>query len=336
MHYRKEFLRKPESHIYVEKEILDHPRTKEILSRLHGDVIVIDSYQSVFHRPRQNYSLQHDAFNLILAGMHGQLIEHGSPVCQSFDERYFYYTSCVKNCVFDCAYCWLKGLYDSGNLVIFVDIEKVFAETEKILLKHPVYLCVSYDTDLLALEPLLGYAAMWSAFTAVHPDLTIEIRTKGAALPDGFTVCNRVIAALTLSPKRMAEKFEAGAPHTESRLAWLEKAAGRGIPVRLCFDPIMVYPGWKEDYRELLREVNRRVDLKKIRDFSIGTFRISSSYLKRMRKQEPDNAALQYPYVCSDGFYHLPDDIEKDTEQYVKELLLQYVSEEKIFFWRER
>ena len=35
------------------------------------------------------------------------------------------------NCVFDCEYCYLKGMYPSANLVVFVNLEDIFAEVEK-------------------------------------------------------------------------------------------------------------------------------------------------------------------------------------------------------------
>ncbi len=64
------------------------------------------------------------------------------------------------NCIFDCAYCYLKGMYPSANIVVFVNLEEdIFAEVERVLENHPLYLCVSYDTDLLALEPLIGFCA---------------------------------------------------------------------------------------------------------------------------------------------------------------------------------
>ena len=58
----------------------------------------------------------------------------------------------MMNCVFDCEYCYLKGMYPSGNVVLFVNLDDIFDEVYKLLQKHPVYLCVSYDTDLLAVE----------------------------------------------------------------------------------------------------------------------------------------------------------------------------------------
>ena len=133
----------------------EDPETKRILTQFpQAEVIAIDHYKDVFCRSRQDYVRQHAAQNLILAAKHGELLYPGAPVCQSFGNEHFYYTSCVMNCVFDCEYCYLKGMYPSANLVVFVNLEDIFAEVEKRLAVHPVYLCVSYDTDLLALEHL--------------------------------------------------------------------------------------------------------------------------------------------------------------------------------------
>lgn len=79
-------------------------------------------------------------------------------------KEHFYYTSCMMNCVFDCEYCYLKGMYPSGNVVLFVNLDDIFDEVYKLLQKHPVYLCVSYDTDLLAVENIFGYTKRWVDF----------------------------------------------------------------------------------------------------------------------------------------------------------------------------
>lgn len=146
------------SHIYVEAAVRNHPRTQRILQQfLKAQVISITHYKDVFCRKGQQVHLQHGSKALIIARKDGQLLYEGAEVCQSFGNEYFYYTSCVMNCIYDCEYCYLKGMYPSGNLVIFINIEDIFAELETLLAKHPVYLCVSYDTDLLALENIAGF-----------------------------------------------------------------------------------------------------------------------------------------------------------------------------------
>ena len=192
------------SHIYVEEAVWNHPRTQKILSRFpQAQVIPVHHYKDVFCRRGQSVVRQHKTQNLILAEKKNNLIYQGAPVCQSFGNHWFYYTSCMMNCIYDCEYCYLKGMYPSANVVLFVNLEDIFAEVERLLEQHSVYLCVSYDTDLLAVEPVIGYTAEWMRFTTEHENLTIEVRTKSANVHyfKQQAVTERVIFAFTMSPQ---------------------------------------------------------------------------------------------------------------------------------------
>ena len=321
--------------IYVEKGIRHHFRTEEILKHFPGaEVIEINAYEDIFNRSRQSYLLQQKSRALILAEHRGQLVYQGSPVCQSFDQNYFYYTSSIMNCLYDCSYCWLKGLYQSAAVVIFVNLEDTFHEVEKMLEEHPVYLCVSYDTDLLGMESICHYVSAWCEFACMHDNLSIEIRSKGGVLPACLSVCERTILAVTVSPDRACRDYEPGAPSLEKRIALLQEGMKRGMPVRLCFDPVLVYPGWQKENEALLQRLNEEIDFSQVRDVSLGTFRLSASYMKKMRKEDPSSVILQYPYVCSDGFYHLEDEKEKETEETMLAMISQYIDKEKVFLWR--
>ena len=121
------------SHIYVEKKILDNKNTLEILSKFRdAKIIEIDNYKEVFSSNNQDFHLQKLGQNLILASNKPNMIYEGAVVCEDFENDNFYYTSSIINCVYDCEYCYLQGVYSSGNIVIFVDIEKVFEEVEEL------------------------------------------------------------------------------------------------------------------------------------------------------------------------------------------------------------
>lgn len=326
------------SHIYIEKEILDDPETKRICTYFPNAVkIPVARYTDVFDRRRQSFPYQHANQNLILAKKHDHFIYPGSPVCQDFSYDNFYYCAPVMNCIYDCEYCWLKGLYPSGNLVIFVNQEDYFKECVEILSQHPLYLCISFDADLLSLEPLLGYAQRWAEFTAEHENLTIEIRTKAASYQNwtAIPVNKRVVFAFTLSPEEVIKRYEHGTPLLEKRLDAIEASLKAGRTVRVCIDPMMPVPDWQQAYHDLVERIKERVSFDEIKDISVGTFRLASGYLKKMREAYPDSAVIQYPYVCEKGFYHLPFHLNEDMEKYMIDELKQYVSEEKIFCWEE-
>lgn len=54
----------------------------------------------------------------------------------------------MMNCIFDCEYCYLKGMYPSGNLVVFVNLEDIFAELESLLAqKAYIFACHMMQTS---------------------------------------------------------------------------------------------------------------------------------------------------------------------------------------------
>ncbi len=305
----------PWTYVYVEHEALSYPLAQSLLSKQIASgshVIEIDHYMDLFGRTHQSFLAQKQAPALILAVKHGNFIYPGAPVCQDFGNKNFYYTSFAINCPFDCEYCYLQGMYPSANLVIFVNQEDYFTEINKILAEHPAYLCISYDTDLLALEALTGLTRHYLEFAAGKENLTTEIRTKAAVqvapLADGLSreACSRVVMAYTLSPDPVISQFEHRTPPLAGRLAAIRAAWAAGFPVRLCFDPLLAIPNFKGIYGKFLTQVREALQDIPVLDASIGVFRISDGYLRQMRKNRPDSALLQYPFtnenhVCNYG-----------------------------------
>ena len=299
----KKYLAKTFSHIYIEKEAYEYSLTGNILSAYSDSVVVdIDHYKDVFNQTHQNFHLQKEAPALILAVKHGELIYPGAKVCQSFGNDHFYYTSNIMNCMFDCDYCYLGGMYPSGNIVIFVNQEDIFRRVDELLETHPVYLCISYDTDLLALENLTGFVKKWTDFTARRPLLKIEIRTKSAYMKglENFTANKNIIFAWTLSPDEIINAYEHHTPSLNARIDAINHAIKCGFTVRLCFDPMIYVPDYRKIYGRMYQQVFEQIDASKILDVSLGLFRISAEYVKNMRNRKPGPVSY-YPYTNING-----------------------------------
>lgn len=325
------------SHIYIEKGISENPRTKRILEHFpSANRIYIDHYKDVFNRSRQSVVTQHNSQSLIIAERTGAKIFEGAPVCQSFGNEHFYYTSCIMNCIYDCEYCYLKGMYPSGNMVIFVNLEDYFVELEELLKKHPVYLCISYDADLVACDKLTGYISEWIEFTRSHENLTIEIRTKSGRLDlwEENVTCDRVIVAFTISPEKISTKYEHMAATTADRLEAVKYVVDKGFPVRVCLDPMIYCNNWKEEYGKLCDDIFSEVSGDKLWDVSVGSFRISQDYLKKMRREEPDSLIVNFPYENVGGYYQYPKYLQEEMECFMVEQVSKYISKDKIFRWQ--
>ena len=229
---------------------------------------------------------QKESPKLILARRRENFLYEGAPMCDRYGHSHFYYTSMMMNCIYNCAYCYLQGLYPSANIVAFVNPEDYFPAVKKAL---PAYVSISYDGDLLALEDIFGYGTLWSDFARNHPDLTLELRTKSAnfkAIAHVSPVDNMILS-WTVSPQTIIDDYESGAPSLISRISNIKAAVEKGWPVRLCMDPILPVTGWESFMEEMLDQLAAAINPALLYDISVGGFRMSEAQYKKLRRLRP-------------------------------------------------
>ncbi|MBM9577484.1 DNA photolyase [Leptospira sp. 201903070] len=322
------------SHIYLEESAKDHPKTKEILSKFPESIVIpIDSYKEVFNPSSQSFQTQKRSPKLILAKRKEQFLYSGSGVAPDFGYQFFYYNALVLNCLYNCSYCYLQGMYPSANLVVFVNNEDYIQETkEQLKLSKPLYLCISYDTDLLALESTLGYCKEWILFANSNPDLILELRTKSANFKSisHLKATENIILAWTLSPESVITEHEPLTPRLSSRLKNIKEALDAGWQVRLCLDPILGIPDWKKVYSEFVQKIFEEIDGNRLREISLGVFRMNSDYFKNSKKRRPDSYLYYLPMETHDSIKSYPEELENEMFAEVEKELVRFVSKEKI------
>jgi len=307
--------------------------TKQIINRFpQAQIIEISHYKDVFNRSRQNFFVQKQSQKLILAEKKDTLLYPGAEVCHDFGAPHFYYTSSILNCIYHCDYCYLQGMFSSANIVIFVNIEDFFTETEHLLEKHPIYLAISYDTDLLALEHIVPFSAKWIEYAQQSPDLTIELRTKSINYPAirHLQPSKNVILAWTVSPEEVIKRYEHQTPSLDARLQVIKQAIADGWQIRLSFDPILHIENWQEHYQKGIDKTFTVIPAEKIKDISIGVFRMPKDYLKNIRKWKTDSPLLYYPYENKAGVYTYSVQTNNQLVHAIFQMVNRYVDESKI------
>ena len=107
-------------------------------------------------------------------------------------------------------------------------------------------------------------------------------------------------------------------------------AIENGSTVRLCFDPMIYVANYQEIYSDFYRKVFTQINGDKIFDLSIGVFRISSDYLKSMRKKR-HCAITAYPYENIDGMCSYEQKKSDEMLDFARLELSKYISSDKIF-----
>lgn len=297
-------------------------------------MVEIENYKEIFNRSRQPWRVQKESPKLILAVKKDGFLYEGSYVAPDFGYSNFYYNSLILNCLYDCEYCYLQGMYPSANTVIFVNLEDFFQHTDRLLEeKSPLYLCISYDTDLLAFESLVPYAGEWIRYAESRPDLIIELRTKSAAFRHirELQPLPNVVLAWTLSPQEIIDLHEAKTPSLKARVTSAGEAVQAGWNVRLCFDPLLYVKNWPEIYSRFISNLSNVIEFSRIKDFSLGVFRMNAGYLQLIRQQRSDSSLVQFPFKKTVKTATYPSTIASELVDHMRGLLLEHaVDSEKI------
>lgn len=329
------------SHIYVESQSIESNIAEQSFKRFpKAKIIEIEDYKKIFNKNGQDFQIQKLSTKLILAKKQPPFIYPTTDIIQDSGFSNFYYCTPILNCIYNCEYCFLQGMYSSANIVVFTNTEEVKDAVKKQILERkypdePLLLSLSYNTDILALENILPLTKQWIDFANNTDDLFMEIRTK-SGLTSSFNKLKpskKILFAWTLSPNNIIQKYEHKTPLLERRIMSIQKIVDSGWPVRLSFDPILIYPNWKEDYKQMFERIKETISGDKIFDITIGVFRMSDDFFNRIKKTKPDSDLYYNNYDNSNNV----KTVTKDQKEMVRDFALSYLdgycSRDKINFW---
>lgn len=324
------------THIYVEEAATRYPDTDRILGlHPHATVVPIADARALFNRRDQHFQAQKNNPKLILSVDRGPYLYRGSERVQSFGAHDVYYVAPIRNCVYNCEYCFLQGMHASGDLLVTVNNEDILqAAAARYRDSGGYFLSISYLTDLMAFENLLPFCRRWIEFAREHPELLLEIRTKSDnvhALHELKPVTN-VVLVWSLSPEPVSRKHERGAASFRNRLLAARTAQQSGWRLRLCFDPVLRVPGWEDLYHDCITETFRRLNAEAVEQVSYGVFRLHGDFLDRMRKLYSHSPLLHADYQRRDHLTTYGDEQIEEMRRTMQTLLLPHLDASRITF----
>jgi spore photoproduct lyase len=322
--------------IYIEESILRHPRVRNIVDKFpQARKITCMRYGEVFNPKAQNFRLQKQQPALILAEKYKNFALP-APAGYGIGSAKNYYFSHMLNCLYDCRYCFLQGMYQSANYVLFVNYEDFQHNIRRLCDESPneeIHFFSGYDCDSLALEPVTGFAEQFLPFFAMLPNAWLELRTKSTQVRSLLNrePIPRCIVAFSLSPDAIADKVEAKAPSLQRRLDALVKLQQQGWQIGLRFDPLIYQSGYQQQYRELFEQVFSRIDLNRLHSVSLGVFRLPDNFFKKVHRLYPEEKLFAGPLVGGQGMVSYKPELEREMISYCAEQILQFIPAAKFF-----
>jgi len=315
--------------IYIEDEIKNLKKTKSILSKIkYKNIIFCDKYTEIFNTNNQNFRIQKLNPNIILAKKYGNLILKTPPKF-NIGYKYNYYFSHMLNCVYDCKYCFLQGMFNSANFLVFVNYEDFFEEIDNILTKNPnkkICFFSGYDCDSLALEKVTNFLNSFLFFFEQRKNAFLEVRTKSTNIEvfKRIKPINNVIIAYSLNPEEVIQKYEQKTPTFFKRLESLYLLQSLGWKVGIRFDPIFVSHSNINIYNRFLENIFLKINPNTLHSVTIGQFRMPNNFLKKILKIRT-NDSLEFLELHNNRLK------KKECYNLFKKKLITFVNERKIY-----
>ncbi|MDO6459091.1 hypothetical protein Q4485_00120 [Granulosicoccaceae sp. 1_MG-2023] len=323
--------------IYVEEAALALPKTQEILARYpRARKITVERYGEIFNPRAQNFRLQKQNPALILALKHDGFVLPAPPEYNIGGDHNFYFSH-MMNCVYDCRYCFLQGMYQSANYVVFVNYEDFFARIAEQQAALPDgergWFFSGYDCDSLAFEPVTGFIDAALAHFAAHPQSMLELRTKSTQIRPLLRreAMDNVVVAFSLSPDAVVQRWEAKTPSLEKRLLAASRLAQQGWQIGLRFDPVVVTGDSIAAYRALFERVFAVLPEAAVHSVSLGPFRLPKPFYKKLVRIYPEESLFAGETQINGNMISAEAQQETQLLQACREAILSYIPQRKFF-----
>lgn len=321
--------------IYIEEEIAEHHRVNAILNRFpKADVIPCDRYSHVFNNSSQNFRIQKTQPSLILARKNNRRVLN-TPESYGIGGQHNYYFSHMLNCLYDCRYCFLQGMYRSAHYVVFVNYEDFLSDIETSAKQHsePSWYFSGYDCDSLAMEPVTGFMQYALDNFASLNNAYLEIRTKSTQINALLKrqALNNVVVAFSFTPQQTAERLEHKVPSVAKRIAAAKKLQLAGWKIGIRLDPLISTENFDSDYRKLLDQIFSELDGNLIHSVSYGAFRLPREFFKRMIKLYPREALFAANLTEHNLVVSYPPTQETRNRNIIEKELAKFVDSSRIY-----
>jgi spore photoproduct lyase len=203
-------------------------------------------------------------------------------------------------CTMDCAYCILQSYFHPPILQYFVNHEDLMAELDGAFGRPGIHRMGTGEfTDSLIWE-------QWSDLTPRLIDkfsgqsrAFLELKTKTTAIERlrGLSHNRKTILAWSLNTPRVIAHQERGTASLKARLRAASQCRAWGYPLAFHFDPMVIYPGCEDEYRQVLGELFATVPAEEIVWISLGTFRFMPALKPVIEQRFPQSRIVYGEFI---------------------------------------
>ncbi len=194
----------------------------------------------------------------------------------------------ARGCDIGCSYCILSTYFGFTEPAPYHDRERLFSELDEFLGKARglVRFGTGEFTDSLLFEDRYPLYYRLVPYISRRRDAVLEIKTKTTNIESLLRIKehDNTIVAWSLNSRHIAETEEGKAPSVQRRIEAARAVQDAGYRLAFHFDPIILYEGWEEGYKETIDLLLGSIDPENIVYVSMGTLRFPPRMKTRINR----------------------------------------------------
>lgn len=284
--------------IFIDKKSLDYPLTEKILKKTRG--IPRETFHSLPGLLEDIRTLEDPISfgkrNLLLTVQKGQFIKP-CPCTPGYLGCNYFIINLDLNCPLNCSYCVLQQYLSNPFITVHVNRENLWKQLDVFLAsnKRPgLRIGTGELGDSLAIDHLTEGSKDLIAFFKKRKNVLFELKTKTVNVENVLAAgpAENIVVSWSLNSEKISKSEEEGTPSVSARLEAARRVAAGGFRLGYHFDPLIIHPGWEEEYRKVIQSLFSFVDPGRIAWISLGALRFAPQLKSIIRKRFPESRMI--------------------------------------------
>ncbi len=275
--------------IFIDRHIAQSPLVTAIRSRLgNTPAAMIDDIQEVFKSVSSAADpVQRGKEVLVLTRNRGGFIRQ-CPGTRCYTCCDYMILHVGTFCSMDCSYCILQSYFHPPVMQYFVNHDDMINELDLSFMgKKFRRIGTGEFTDSMIWENWTNLSDVLVPKFAGQNHMMLELKTKTVAVKKlkTFNHKRKTVMSWSLNTERIIRTEERHTASLSARLRAAAECESWGYPLAFHFDPMVLYDGCEEEYRQVVRRIFEHVDPDNIVWISLGTFRFMPSLKATVQKR---------------------------------------------------
>lgn len=293
------------SKICIDRHIADAPLVKSICSRLNLPVDLVQDARQVYEMVLDSDDpVQKGKEILFLTRNQGSFIKK-CPGTRCYTCCGYMILHIGTYCTMDCAYCILQSYFHPPILQYFINQNNMLEELDQVFANNSIgneiirRIGTGEYTDSMIWEPWTDLSRMLVNKFAGQSYTALELKTKTTAIDTlkNLEHNNKTIMSWSVNTEAVIHENERKTASLTARLKAAFRCQSWGYPLAFHFDPMVIYQGCEQDYKQVVKQIFEYVSPENIAWISMGTFRFMPSLKNIIQKRFPGSKIIYGEFI---------------------------------------